>query len=66
MRFRFERRESDGGLGRFERELSDDMAALEWMGRESLAPDDVLLAFRDGDETPFARRTFQNLPEVLA
>jgi hypothetical protein len=65
VKFRFERRESDGGLGRFERDLPDDTAALEWMGRESLAPDDVLFGFRDGDEQPFARRTFQSLPEVL-
>ena len=65
MRFRFERREPDGGLARFERGLPDDTAALEWMGRESLTPGDALYAFRDGDEQPFARRTFQNLPETL-
>lgn len=65
MRFRFERREPDAGLGRFERDLPDDAAALEWMGRESLQPGDVLLGFRGDDEAPFARRTFQNLPEVL-
>ena len=65
MRYRFERHESDGGLAVFERDLADDNAALEWMGRESLAPGDVLKGFRGEDATPFARRTFQNLPEVL-
>jgi hypothetical protein len=65
VKFRFERHEPDAGLARFERDLPDNTAALEWMGRESLQPGDVLLGFRDGDEASFARRTFQNLPEVL-
>ena len=66
MRYLFERHETDGGLCRSERDLIDDDAALEWMGREPLAPGEVLKAFRGEGVVPFARRMFQNLPDVLA
>lgn len=47
------------------RDLPDDEAAFEWMGREALLPGDRMEAYRDGYTLPFARRVHGGDVEVV-
>lgn len=47
-----------------QRNLPDDAAAIEWMGREVIDRTQVLLAYREGETEPFARREFGGEVEV--
>lgn len=65
MIYRFEIVRSGPYADSFKRDLPDDLAAVEWMGNESLASGDRLEAFRDGSGKPFARREFGTDVEVF-